>query len=212
MLVFLLISVLTINQVQSKYKEPLVDFIQIKKELHDDLKYSFGSKEKELGISISKDLTIKFNDISTLFDQDSTILKNGFKQKLDIFLPIYISVIDKEKYKDKIKEIRIEGHTANYSPKHDTDIALIELSQRRSNSILKYILNSDHYKQLKSANKEKLFFWFSSNGFGKGKAVDDNKKYVYNSRNDISIHSRRVEFKLITKGEELIHEILETNK
>ena len=212
MLIFLLISILTINQVQNKYKQPLLDFLEIKKDLYDDLKQSFESKEKELGILIEKDLTIKFNDDDTLFDQDSVFLKNEFKKKLDVFFPIYFSVINKERYKNEIKEIRIEGHTANYSPRYNTDIALIELSQGRSNSIFKYILNSNYYKEFELADRKKFLFWFSSNGFGKGKSIDDDNEYVYDSKGEVSMHSRRVEFKLITGGEELINKILEIDQ
>lgn len=208
MLVFLLISILMIHQVESKYKDPLIEFVNIKEDLYQDLKKAFQAKEDDLDIVIGKDLSIKFREIETLFDQDSFILKNTFKTKLDIFLPIYFYVINKDKYKDDIKELRIEGHTAGYSPLHNTNLQLVKLSQARSNAIFQYILDSEYYISLNNGDKNKLFFWLSSNGFGKGRAIDDNSFFVYNSKQDISMNSRRIEFKLITNSGELIEEIL----
>ena len=212
MLIFLLISILTISQIQSRYKEPLIEFVQIKEVLYNDLKKTFESKEQELEITIGRDLSVKFSNTDTLFDQDSVDLKDSFKKNLDIFLPLYLDVINKPEYKDNIKEVRIEGHTAEKTSRHNTDMALIELSQGRSNSVLGHMWANEYYNnKLSKSDREKLFFWFSSNGFGKGKAIDDNGEYVHNSRKDLSAKSRRVEFKLITKGEELINEILEVN-
>ena len=211
MLIFLLISILTISQIQSRYKEPLIEFKQIKDDLYNDLKKTFESKEQELGITIGRDLSVKFSNIETLFDQDSVYLKNSFKKNLDKFFPLYLSVINKPEYKDKIKEVRIEGHTAEYTSRHSTNMALIKLSQERSNSVLGYMWSNGYYNNLSEYDRKKLFFWFSSNGFGKGKTIDDSGEYVYNSKKDLSAKSRRVEFKLITKGEELINEILEVN-
>ena len=214
MLVFLLVSLITINQIEDQFsqiedqfKDPVVTLLETKEQLYSDLKRSFALKEQELGIEIEQDLTIKFNNIESLFKQDSHSLEQDFSRKLDEFFPLYFSVINKEQYADTIKEVRIEGHTADRSPRHNSNIALIELSQRRANSILTYILDGEYYNQLNEVDQRKLFFWFSANGFGKGRALDETGKFVFDSGQEISPNSRRIEFKVVTTEEELVDEI-----
>ena len=173
MLVFLLVSILVIKPLQTekeKIENPIVEFTQVKEAIYRDLKTGFAGKEKKLGIVITGDLTIKFNNIDTLFSQDSTALRQEFRENLNEFLPIYLSIVNDKKYTDDIQEIRIEGHTADYSSVHNTDIRLIELSQGRSNAILRYILqDNEYYANLNEQDKEKIFFWLSATGFGKNR-------------------------------------------
>ena len=54
-----------------------------------------------------------------------------------------------------------------------------------------------------------LEYLFTANGLSYGKAVDDNDEYVYISKKSINrAKSRRVEFRVITTGEEAIDEFL----
>ena len=215
MLVFLLISLLVIKPIQAEKEEienPIVQFAQVREAIYQDLKRRFADKEDTLGISITKDLTIKFTNADTLFDQNSTTLKQQFREKLNEFLPIYFSVINDKKYANDIKEIRIEGHTANYSDAYNTDIRLVELSQGRSNTILRYIIqDNQYYADLNQEDQDKIFFWLSATGFGKNRAVDDSGELVYFSQDEIAASSRRIEFKIITTQDELIDKIININ-
>ena len=207
MLIFLLIVVLILNLIpplDSITKSELEKFELIFDDLYQELNNAFLERQDEWGIRISKDLTIAFENTNILFDQDSSIIKEEFKLILDEFIPLYLSIVTKEKYKDKVKEIKIEGHTADASLVHNTYIRTVELSQNRSRSILEYILLSGYASNLSTTKKEELIFLLNANGYGYGRAIDSSRKYVYESSNPISPLSRRVEFKITTNSEELV--------
>lgn len=207
MVVFLLVAVAFMMQIQKKEqvtKDLVNEHSLTKMEIYSDLNTVFEEKYIEWGMELNSDLTIKFTDPEVLFEYRSAILKRRYREILDEFIPIYFGIINKEKYKDKIKEIRIEGHTASW-PNY---MYTVSLSQDRSNSVLKYVLNSSYYKDIDEADQDKLLFWITSNGLGNGRSLDQNGDYTYYTNNKISIKSRRVEFKIVTTSEDLLEEII----
>ena len=211
MLVFMFIAILSIASI----KVPFENLQKDKEELYQELKEKLEPYKEVIGYELDRDLVLKFTELDVAFEKDSSALTTSFKEKLDIFIPIYLEVINKSKYKDKIKEIRIEGHTANFSKIHNNYVSLISLSQRRSNSILTEILNSDYYKKLLIKDKNKLEFWLTSNGFGKGRALNDQDEYINKIRTtdkEIAPKSRRVELKIITNEIDLIGDLFKTDK
>jgi outer membrane protein OmpA-like peptidoglycan-associated protein len=62
-------------------------------------------------MKISPDLEIKFNKEDINFETDSYILPENFKNILKDFIPKYLKIINNKKYNNKIKEIKILGHT-----------------------------------------------------------------------------------------------------
>lgn len=207
MLVFLLISVLTISHVikqEEKRKELLVEFDVAKTEIYNDLVNAFQKEEDNWGIKIDNDLSIKFENPDVLFGYLSDDITPEFRIILDEFVPRYIEIINNPKYRDKIKEVRIEGHTASWDDYNYT----IELSQKRSNAVLRYILSSQYYAGLTEEEKERLKFWFTSNGLGNGRMIDADGDYIFYSRKESEISSRRVEFRIVTTSEELIDRII----
>ena len=211
MLVFLLISILTISHVVQKEEERkklLIEFDVAKTEIYNDLKKTFGDKEDLWGVEIKRDLSIKFENPEVLFGYRSATITQEFELILDEFIPLYISIINNPKYEDKIKEVRIEGHTADW----DNYIYTIELSQDRSNAVLSYILTNHYFNNLQTDNKDKIKFWLTSNGLGKGRALDDDGNFVFHSKKNISANSRRVEFRIVTTSDELIDEIISSSK
>ncbi len=215
MLIFLLIAILTISHVvkqSEERQELLTEFDVTKEEIYEDLKEAFQTKEDEWGIGITRDLVIKFKNPDLLFGTDESSLKTEYKTILDEFIPKYISIINKEQYRDKIKEVRIEGHTADLSSAHPTYMSTISLSQNRANSVLEYILESIHFNNLAQADTDKLLFWFSANGLGNGRTLDSSGEFTFASNGSISQSSRRVEFKIVTTSDELIEEIINRQK
>jgi outer membrane protein OmpA-like peptidoglycan-associated protein len=111
MLIFLLIAVSFMYQVQLKQKEQnkiLFEYNDAKEKMYDELKSSFSEKSKQWGMKLNKNLSINFN---VDFDPDSYQLKPELKEILDKFIPEYIKIINEPKYKQRVKEVRIEGHT-----------------------------------------------------------------------------------------------------
>ena len=207
MLVFLFLSILNINQVQNKVKI-IEEFDQKRQEIFDELNTAFKTKYEEWQMVIEQDLTVKFNDPDMLFSYMSSELTPKYKQILNEFIPIYIGIINKDKYNDSIKEIKIEGHTAQWDDYNYT----INLSQDRANAVLFYMQSNSYYYNLTQEERDKLKFWFTSNGLGNGRSLDINNEYTYFSKKPIDKKSRRVEFRIVTTSEELVEKVLEINK
>lgn len=211
MLIFMLIAILTISHViqrESERNELITEFENTKSELYEALETTFGDKRDDWGIEITKDLSIKFENPDVLFGYLSANITPEFQEILSEFIPTYIEIINNPKYSDKIKEVRIEGHTADW----DDYLYTIDLSQDRSNAVLTYILSSNYFGNLESENQEKIKFWFTSNGLGNGRTIDDTGEYTYYSKENISAKSRRVEFRIVTTSEELIDKIVNNLK
>lgn len=208
MLVFLLIAILTISQIVKKEeskKELLVEYEATKEQIYKDLQDAFSDKQDEWGIEISPDLIIKFTNPDVLFDRLSDDITPKFESILAEFIPAYIAIVNKPEYLDKIKEVRVEGHTAAWSDYLFT----IRLSQSRANAVLEYTLSNEAYTSLAKEDQDKLRFWLTANGLGNGQAVDDEGEYVFVSKKPISADSRRVEFQIVTTTEKLLEEIID---
>ena len=78
---------------------------------------------------------------------------------------------------------------------------------------MEYIRSLPEYQEYSESDKEQLEYWFTANGLSYGKALDDNSEYKYISKKEINRNrSRRVEFRLITAGEEVLENFVEKNK
>lgn len=207
MLIFMLIAILTISQVVAEEQDRqkiVTEYDLSKEEIYEDLQTAFSGKEEEWGIEINRDLTIKFQNPDVLFGYLSADISQKFAGILDDFIPQYLKIINNPKYADKIKEVRIEGHTADWNDY----IFSIELSQNRSNAVLMAILNNSYFNSLPPDDKAKIKFWLTSNGMGNGRTIDSDGSFTYLSGKEISSDSRRVEFRIVTNSEELIEKII----
>jgi outer membrane protein OmpA-like peptidoglycan-associated protein len=79
----------------------------------------------------------------------------------------------------EIKQIQIEGHTDD----RGSDRANQRLSQRRADSVMKYLVNA-------GIESDRL----TAKGFGESTPIADNKKRAGREKN------RRVEFKIVSGG------------
>jgi outer membrane protein OmpA-like peptidoglycan-associated protein len=78
MLVFLLISILVIAEIQEKEKEQnrvLLEYSNVKIEIYKDLKKAFEEKQQDWDMTIDEDLTIKFSNPDVLFDANSSRIR-----------------------------------------------------------------------------------------------------------------------------------------
>ena len=180
----------------------VVPFSLLIVDLYEELDKSIANKYDEWGIRLLSDLTITFENPVVLFGQDSYLIKQEFKNILDEWAPVYFSIITKEKYRHIIKEVKIEGHTARKSPAYSSYIRTIELSQHRARSILDYIMQTSYFQALSLSEQKRLEYIVSANGFGYGRAIDDDYVPVIDSGNSISHKSRRVLFKIVIDNAE----------
>ena len=156
-------------------------------------------------------MSIKFTDPQVLFPTGKSEITPYFQTVLSEFLPKYLSVVIQDKYKNKIAEIRIEGHTDTkpIGLSGDPYIDNMKLSQDRGRNVLAFLRSQNIFLNLKSEDKKRLQYWLTANGLSYGRTVDKDYKLTFESNKEIdNDKSRRVEFRIITTSEAIINEAL----
>lgn len=215
MIIFLFIAVAYMIQVQEN-QTVLTDYVETRSKLHDKLQSEFKDRPDDWQLVIGKDLSMKFNNPEVLFATGSAELTPKFKEILDEFLPKYIDILIQDTLRYRIKEIRIEGHTDNapFAFSHnDPFIDNARLSQQRSLAVLKYLREMPAIQNYTLEQKQMLEYWFTANGLSYGKALDSNGEYTFISGKPIDKGlSRRVEFRIVTDGDEILENFVNKNK
>lgn len=216
MVIFMFISISYIIEVQKKQAERdeiFEEFKLTKEELYYELDSVFQDDFDKWNVEFDKDLSIKFTNPEVLFESGQTEIRPYFAEILNTFLPKYFTVLLQERYKDKIAEVRIEGHTDTVpAPQFDRDpyIGNVILSQLRSARVLKYFREMTYYTSLSRDDENKIQFWLTANGLSYGRTLDKEKHLTAFSGkpadNDLS---RRVEFRIVTSSEKLVQRVLE---
>jgi len=215
MIIFLFISISYMMQVkkeQAQRDEIFEEFKATKEELYNELNTVFKDDFQKWDVQLDKDLSIKFTNPDVLFQSGKTNIRPYFSEILNEFLPKYFDIILQEKYKDKISEIRVEGHTDNVpAPQYDKDpyIANTLLSQERSAEVIKHFRKMEYFKNLSTKQITLIEYLLTANGLSYGRTVDDNGDLTINSNQPINNQkSRRVEFRIITTSDKLIDKVL----
>lgn len=203
MMVFLFISVLFMDEIQKEkvaIKDIAKDYQNIIQRLNRDLNEEFRKDLKTWNAEILRDNTVRFKSPDVLFDTGSEEIKPEFENILDDFFPRYLSILTNEDYKNKINEVRVEGHTSSLwsgaGTWEEPYLNNMELSQERAKNVLAYT-----YKLTKPRDKEWLVRVFRANGMSFSKLIKANGK-------ENKLASQRVEFRALTKAEETIYEII----
>ena len=221
MVIFLFIAIAYMKQVNEyleKLKENqtvLTEYVENRNKLHDKLNSEFKNAPREWQLVIGKDLSMKFENPEVLFASSSSSLTPQFKSILDEFIPNYIDILVNDTLRYSIKEIRIEGHTDNdpFANGSDPFLDNAKLSQARALEVLKYIRKMPTYQNYSDEQKKQLEYWFTANGVSYGKALDKEGNYTFVSGQQIDKdRSRRVEFRIITIGDDLLENFVEQNK
>ena len=214
MIIFLFIAIAYMSRVEQN-QSVLTDYVETKQKLHDKLVKEFEGDTLKWQMAIGTDLSMKFNNPTVLFAQGSWDLTPQFKDILNEFLPRYFGILLKDTLRSKIQEIRLEGHTDNVPfPSLDKDpyVANVILSQLRSLSVLKYFRNMPAYQNYSPQQQRLLEYWFTSNGLSYGKSLDNEGNYTIHSGEPINLQkSRRVEFRIITSGDEILENFVNEN-
>lgn len=192
--IFVLLLMGALLQVQEKAekdKELADRYDNTKTHLYIDLLAEFKKDLTVWGADIDSTLSIRFQEPSMLFDEAQSDLKPKFKEILDDFFPRYIAVLSRSKYKDNIKEIRIEGHTNS----NGDYFSNMELSQDRTRSVLQYCMG-----MMSKEEEEWLRGVITANGLSSSHLI------LRNGVEDKDL-SRRVEFRIRTNAEEVLEEI-----
>lgn len=215
MIIFLFISLSYMMQVKKEKAQRdkiFEEFKATKEELYNELNTVFKDDFQEWEVQLGRDLSIKFTNPDVLFQSGQTNIRRYFSSILTEFLPKYFDIILQKKYQDKISEIRIEGHTDNMpAPSYDQDpyIANTLLSQKRSAKVIKFFRKMDYFQELPREKSILIEFLLTANGLSYGRTIDVNGELTIISNKPIDKEkSRRVEFRIITKSDQLIEKVL----
>lgn len=204
MVIFLFIAITYIRPVtiqRDTVKALVVAWKEGERKLYEALFEEFKDDLPKWNAELDPDLIIRFKAPDVLFAAGQSALRPQFQDTLKRFIPRYIAVL--EKFRDKIEEVRIEGHTSSDWGGLIGDSAYFEnmrLSQDRTRAVLQYSLLLPEV----SRQKEWLRSVITAVGRSSSKL-----KYGLDGRED-SDQSRRVEFRVVTKTKEQIVRVLET--
>ncbi len=213
MVIFLFVAVAYMIQVQEN-QSVLTDYVDTRKKLHERLVDEFKSDAPRWKMVIGKDLSMKFKEPEVLFALGSGDIQPKFKEILDEFIPRYLNILltTDTTLRKRIQEIRIEGHTDDLTMKkygNDPFLSNVLLSQERAYNVLKYIREMPEFEEFTPDEKKLLNYWFTANGLSYGKALDVNERYAALSGDSIDRDkSRRVEFRIVTTGDEVLEDFV----
>lgn len=210
MVIFLFVAIAYIT----REKKDLTKYVDSKEELYKKLVNKFADDTTRWKMTIGKNLSVKFNNPTTLFNSGSAEITPEFKSVLDNFIPKYLDILIRDSLRRNINEIRIEGHTDDDGfSRQDPYIANVRLSQERARNVLQYIRNIPAFKDYSIEDQALLNYWFTANGLSYGKALDSNGDYVYESKLPIDkAKSRRVEFRIITTDDKILENFVNKNR
>jgi outer membrane protein OmpA-like peptidoglycan-associated protein len=218
MVIFLFMAIsymVVIKKKQSDQNKIFKEYEETKIGLYQDLDSTFRNDFKRWNLKLDKDLSIKFTNPQVLFGEGSSDISPYFQNVLKEFLTKYLGVVMQDKYKTKIAEIRIEGHT-NTKPINrtaDPYIDNMELSQNRARNVLAYLRTQDCFTTLANGKKEMLQYWITANGLSFGRTVDTSDNLSIFSKQVIdNDKSRRVEFRIVTTSDEIINQAIKKMK
>ncbi|MGL5563367.1 MAG: OmpA family protein [Tannerellaceae bacterium] len=202
LLIFVLLlctTLLRLKEQHERQSEIATSYNEIKRNLYDELYFTFKDDLSAWDAEIdSVELVIRFKEPSMLFDYNQSVIKPQFKDILTEFFPRYIQVLNSERFRDNIEEIRIEGHTDSSGDYFYN----MKLSQDRTRSVLEYgiglLSNQDMYNWV----IEKV----TANGLSSSKPILD-----FDGKENMDA-SRRVEFRVKTDAEKKIDEIINSEK
>jgi len=213
MVIFMFIAITYMRQIkkdQENQNRVLEEYQETYIALFDTLNSEFEEdfKESNWHAELSEDLSIRFLNEEVLFDYNSVELKPEFQQILEDFFPRYLEILLDKQFRDKIAEVRIEGHTDSKGGY----MFNVRLSQNRTSNVLDFLFNrrGSEYLDMEVIDRELLRYWFTTTGFSYGRTMDRNGELTIESNNsENSARSRRVEFRIVMKSEEVLKQMLE---
>lgn len=214
MIIFLFVAVAYMIKVKDN-QHVIDDYVETKQHLHDRLVNEFKGDTADWKMVVGKDLSMKFKEPEVLFALGSDELQPRFKDILDKFIPKYLGILLNDSLRDRIQEIRIEGHTDTLRMvKYGKDAYLsnVRLSQQRAYNVLEYIRNMDTIKNYPTEQRKLLDYWLSANGLSYGKTLDKNGQLTHKTGKAVDMDaSRRVEFRIITTADDVLEEFVKKN-
>ena len=200
MLIFLFIAIIYIRDIQETYGESE----RIRAMLCNELQKEFRDDKEKWGMGICEGgLLIKFSNDNS-FEIGRKVLKPEFKNMLTEFYPRFKSILWDNR--DKISELRIEGHASSEGQRGDKNklnayLYNADLSQGRSFNVMNFLLNLPSI-----VNNNEYLEWSYSNLTAHGMSSSE-LIYDDNQMENREL-SRRVEFRSRTKADEDLYDLI----
>lgn len=203
MVIFLFIAVAYIRPVtiqRDAVRALVVAWKEGELKLYEALFEEFRDDLPKWNAELDPDLVIRFKAPDVLFGAGESRLPPQFQDVLRKFLPRYAKIL--EKFRDKIEEVRIEGHTSSEWRGMTGDLAFFEnmrLSQERTRAVLQFAFLLPEITPQKE--------WLRGVVTAVGRS---SSKLIFKNGREDAERSRRVEFRVVTKAKEQIVRVLET--
>jgi outer membrane protein OmpA-like peptidoglycan-associated protein len=161
-------------------------------ELQSALLASMGPELNEMDASIQTgSLSIRFGEHNGLFSRDSAEITPEARKVLERFFPRFIEIIMNPEFKNRIKEIRVEGHTSSYyrNAKNDGDKYYLNLllSQKRAANTIGVLMNQPSLRDNR---------WLQTRLYAAG--MSSSSPVLNTDGTENYEKSRRIEFRVIT--------------
>lgn len=202
MMVFMLLTAAFMLRVEQTTTLVVKEYEETKNNLQQALQKEFSTDLKQWNAEILGDMTIRFNDPSVLFETGMADVRPEFKDLLKEFFPRYINLITSERFRNAVKEVRIEGHTSlswnNLTDPKTAYLLNMKLSQERTRNSLEYILSLADIEP----QQQWLIQHVTANGLSSSKPIIPN---ALSSSDQLA--NQRVEFRIVTNASERMDQI-----
>lgn len=211
MMIFMLVAIVFMIQVkrdeakvldaQNHAKDIALVYTDLRAQLYHDLEEEFRDDFRKWHAIVDRDLAVRFQEPSIQFDTGGSIIKPGFASILDSFFPRYAKILTSARYQEAIEEVRIEGHTSSIWKDKTPEQAYYEnmrLSQDRTRSVLAYVFGL-------AAVRDQLW-WLVPRVTANG--LSSSRRLLLPNGTEDFVASQRVEFRVRTRAEDRLEEIL----
>jgi outer membrane protein OmpA-like peptidoglycan-associated protein len=202
MMIFMLLTAAFMLRVEQTTTLVVKEYEETKDDMLRALQKEFATDLKQWNAELLGDMTIRFKDPSVLFATGSAELRPSFKEVLRTFFPRYVALLMSEKYRDAVREVRIEGHTsAIWTASTASRVAYfknMDLSQARTRSTLEFLLSLPEIEPQGSW----LVKHVTANGLSSSKPL-----VVEDGSEAARLANQRVEFRIVTNASERMDQI-----
>lgn len=204
MIVFLFVAIAMMHFVRverDRIKEIAMAYRDTQVSLYNDLQREFQGDLPKWGAEIDQQtLEVRFLDPEMLFEPGRANIRDGFRGVLRDFVPRYVEVI--LRYRDKIEEVRIEGHTssdwgggASVEAAYFNNMALAQSRTREVLQLAHGLATTDEERQ-----------WIRRKVAAVGHS--SSRPVLLESGEEDVRRSRRVSFRVVTDSETQIKRII----
>ena len=196
-------TLLVIKENEEETKSIVEAYEALQDALYQDLLIEFDADLERWAADLDREtLSIRFYEPQVLFEQGDATVRPVFAQILADFFPRYITILQQDRYRNHIEEIRIEGHTSSEWGEGVSEDASyfnnMALSQNRTRSVLQYVLTTINPGNEREWTRSLI----TANGLSSSQPI------LRNGAEDPNA-SRRVEFRVRTDAEQQISDILQ---